>query len=78
MLRASTERSLEYNDRPISVRLFLVALSFTVTVFGQGNSKDEVFNKEVDFSRETYQVRDVWAKKSKGTTKKAFKATIPA
>jgi len=41
------------------------------------NVKDEVFNKTADFSSSTCKLRNLWTKKSEGTTKKAFKAEVP-
>jgi alpha-galactosidase len=38
--------------------------------------KDEISNITADFSITTYKLRDVWAKKDIGNTKKAFEQTI--
>lgn len=42
------------------------------------NVVDEIFDKAAHFDKTTYTVRDLWAKKNIGTTKKAFKAEIPS
>lgn len=39
--------------------------------------EDELFDKSANFQDTTYKIRDLWAKKSAGTTKRAFKAEIP-
>jgi len=40
--------------------------------------KDKTSNTDVDFSRTSYKLRDLWAHKDIGTTQKAFKQTIPS
>ncbi|MBN2348907.1 MAG: glycoside hydrolase family 27 protein [Bacteroidales bacterium] len=39
--------------------------------------KDDVSNREITFDSAVYTLRDVWAKKETGTTKKSLKAEIP-
>ncbi|MCC9167015.1 glycoside hydrolase family 27 protein [Pontibacter harenae] len=39
--------------------------------------KDELSNRELNASNDTYKVRNLWSKKDAGTTKKTFKATVP-
>ncbi|HEX8327702.1 MAG TPA: glycoside hydrolase family 27 protein [Hymenobacter sp.] len=39
---------------------------------------DELSKTELNAAKTTYRVRNVWAKKDAGTTKKAFTATVPA
>ncbi|MBC3539079.1 glycoside hydrolase family 27 protein [Rufibacter sediminis] len=39
---------------------------------------DEVAKRQLDGGKTTYKIRNVWAKKSQGTTKKAFETTVPA
>jgi alpha-galactosidase len=38
--------------------------------------QDKIANMTVDFTKTTYKLRDVWAKKDVGTTKKTFRQTI--
>lgn len=38
--------------------------------------KDKVANMDVDFTKNTYKLRDVWAKKDLGTTQKTFRQAI--
>ncbi len=38
---------------------------------------DSIFGMEVNFSEDTYKIRDLWAQKYTGTTKKPVKAEIP-
>jgi len=40
--------------------------------------QDKVSNTDVDFSKTSFKVRDLWAHKDVGTTQKAFKQTIPS
>ncbi|WP_210463309.1 glycoside hydrolase family 27 protein [Rufibacter roseolus] len=39
---------------------------------------DEVAKRQLDGGKTTYKIRNVWTKKSQGTTKKDFEATVPA
>ncbi|HEX8507505.1 MAG TPA: hypothetical protein VF630_19240, partial [Hymenobacter sp.] len=39
---------------------------------------DELSKTELNAAKTTYKVRNVWAKKDAGTTKKAFAGTVPA
>lgn len=47
-------------------------------VWAEEKVKDEIFNKTAEFDKITYNIRDLWAKKNIGTTKKSFKAVIPS
>lgn len=38
--------------------------------------QDKITNTDVDFSKSTFKLRDVWAKKDMGTTQKPFKQTF--
>jgi alpha-galactosidase len=38
---------------------------------------DKVFNRQADFSKTVYQIRDVWAKKDQGTTSQKVTITVP-
>ena len=40
--------------------------------------QDKTSNTDVDFSKTSYKLRDLWAHKDAGTTQKAFKQTIPS
>jgi alpha-galactosidase len=40
--------------------------------------KDKIANLDVDFTKTTYKLRDVWAKKDLGTTQKTFRQAIPS
>lgn len=40
--------------------------------------QDKTSNTNVDFSKTTFSLRDLWAKKGMGTTQQAFKQAIPA
>ncbi|ALI98494.1 glycoside hydrolase family 27 protein [Rufibacter tibetensis] len=39
---------------------------------------DDFAKRELNAGKTTYKIRNVWTKKSQGTTKKAFEATVPA
>ncbi|GGK87823.1 glycoside hydrolase family 27 protein [Rufibacter glacialis] len=39
---------------------------------------DALSKRELNANKTDYKIRNVWAKKSQGTTKKAFEATVPA
>ncbi|WP_181307494.1 glycoside hydrolase family 27 protein [Rufibacter sp. XAAS-G3-1] len=39
---------------------------------------DDLSKRELNGGKTDYKIRDVWTKKSQGTTKKAFEATVPA
>ncbi|KAA3439814.1 glycoside hydrolase family 27 protein [Rufibacter hautae] len=39
---------------------------------------DEVAKRQLDGGKTTYKIRNVWTKKSQGTTKKDFETTVPA
>ncbi|WP_210488176.1 glycoside hydrolase family 27 protein [Rufibacter aurantiacus] len=39
---------------------------------------DEVAKRQLDGGKTTYKIRNVWTKKSQGTTKKDYEATVPA
>jgi alpha-galactosidase len=39
---------------------------------------DEVSKTELNAAKTTYRLRNVWAKKDAGTTKRPFAATVPA
>ena len=40
--------------------------------------QDKISNTDVDFSKTSYKLRDLWAHKDVGTTQKTFKQTIPS
>ena len=40
--------------------------------------QDKIANMDVDFTKATYKLRDVWAKKDLGTTQKTFRQAIPS
>ncbi|MBS7566657.1 glycoside hydrolase family 27 protein [Mucilaginibacter sp. Bleaf8] len=47
-------------------------------VWAQNALNDSFSKRGADFTQSTYKLHDVWAKKDVGTTKKAFRQTIPA
>ena len=50
-----------------------------VALFNLNDSaKEVVFDLELDYLRDKYEVRDLWARKNIGTVEKKIQATIPA
>ncbi len=44
----------------------------------ENNIYDDFFHKKAEFNKQTYTIRDLWAKKALGTTDETFKTIIPA
>jgi alpha-galactosidase len=42
------------------------------------NVVDSVFNKEASFTKNSYELKDLWTKKNLGSTKKVLNAEIPS
>jgi alpha-galactosidase len=83
--RASGENGLEIWIKPLSGGKWAVcflnrsdkpqAISYD---WAKNVVKDALSKQEADFSKTTYKLHDVWTNKDTGSTKKAFKATVPA
>lgn len=46
--------------------------------FAKNIVNDEVSNRKLDATAETFKIKDLWSKKELGTTKKSLKASVPS
>ena len=83
--RSSASDSLEVWVKPLSNNNWAVCFLNRANhpqnvnhVWAQHALQDAHNKQSVDFAQTTYKLRNVWAKKDAGTTKKTFKQSIPA